>query len=249
MDGRNTIIITLQCYFHASQYRIARFNPICDLLLSGLIDGNNIRIPAFEDLEAEIDAVALAFLPDTQYDLTVIQNDLWTILVNWLDTVKWARKGAQAFMEKQDLLADLAAPIVYDIMNDPHYAILRQYYQPNILHALIQQSAPTGYIITPYSGRPLPQNIDLDTILQYYEQLSYQYGFDDDVHLLLQILFDKMMRNENRHAEYIVEKYLQKCDDSQTQPSFYDYIADRKLNISPEFLIHCQHLFDELFQI
>jgi hypothetical protein len=246
MTGRATIIDLLKWYFRTSGSRVARFSRICDVLLSGLIDGSSERTPAFYDMEAEINALALTFLPNNQYDLVTIQNDLWTILVNWWDTVRWARRDVRAFMEKEDLLADLIDNIVKNIKNDIN---TRRYYKRNVLQALIQMSAPPGYIITPYVGQPLPRNIDLNIILQCYEQLSHAYDFDNEVHILLQLLFDKMTRNTNRHAYYTVQEYRLHCCRSGTQPSFQDYISYRGLTISPELSVHCERLFQTRYRI
>jgi hypothetical protein len=253
MNGRDTIIIMLKCYFRAPEYKVIRFNRVCNLLLSGVVHDGYERTPAFEDLEAEIDSLALTFLPDMQYDLGTIQDDLWTMLVNWWDAVKWARQGgrrqAEASMETEDLFADLVDHIVQDIRagGNRNMAYLRQYYRPNILEALIQMSTPPFYITDPFLQQALPLNVNLIRLRRDYQRLSNRYGFGIDVHILLQLLYDKMNRNSRRHAYFLLRDYRQYCRDNQRQQSFNDYIVFRGLNIPQHLLLHCQRLFREQY--
>lgn len=240
MDGRNTIIITLKWYFHVSENEISRFDQICDLLLSGLIDGSSERTPSFFDMEEEINGLALTFLPNSQRDLLTIQTDLWTILVDWWDAVKWARRGIRAPIDKEDFLADLMDKIVKEIMND---ASMKQYHKTNVLQALIQMSTPPRYQISPFVRQGLPRNINLDAVLEHYKQLSVKYGFGDEYNIFLQLLSDKMTRNSDRHTYFKVQKYRNDCRNSGRQPSFEDYISRREWTISPELLPHCERLF------
>jgi len=246
MDGRNTIIITLKWYFHVSENEISRFDQVCDLLLSGLIDGSYQRTPSFFDMEAEINGLARTFFPNSQRDLVTIQTDLWTILVNWWDAVKWARRGIRASMEKEDFLADLLSDIVEEIMSDTK---MKKYFKPNVLQALIQMSTPPRYQITPFVRQRLPRKINLNAILKYYKQLSLKHGFGNEHRILLQLLFDKMTRNSERHTYFKVQEYRKDWRNSGRQPSFDDYISRRELTISPELLPHCKRLFEIKFEI
>jgi hypothetical protein len=253
MNGRDTIIIMLKCYFRAPENKVTRFNRTCDLLLSGLVHEGYERTPAFEDLEAEIDSLALAFLPNMQYNLVTIQDDLWTMLVNWWDAVKWARQGSrrqtEASMETEDLFADLVAHIVNYIKNptNQNMAYLSRYYKPNILEALIQMNTPSPYITDPFLQQALPLNVNLNRLRRGYRRLSNRYGFGTDVHILLQLLYDKMNRNRRRHTDFPLQDYRQYCRDNHRRPSFNDYIVFRGLNIPQHLLLHCQRLFREQY--
>jgi hypothetical protein len=242
MDGRNTIIITLKWYFRVADDDVATFDGICDLFLSGLIDNTDEITPAFYDVEAAINTLALYFLPDSQYNLLTIQTDLWMMIVNWWDTVKWARRSIRIPMETEDFLADLVAPIVQEIMGDP---TKRPYYKPRVLEALLQTSKPP-YETTRYIRQLSPPNINLDIALEYYKQLSHKHGFGDEYPILLQLLFDKFARNRKRHFYFLIQDYQMRCDEIQMTPSYHDYISRRALAISPELSVHCERLFQRL---
>ncbi|CAF1478217.1 unnamed protein product [Adineta steineri] len=242
MNGRSTIIVMLQCYFQATENKIPRFKGVCDLLLGGLVDGNYEITPRFDDLVAEVTALALVFLPGNHRNLPTIQEDLWTLLVNWWNTARWARREVRIFAEKDDLLADLLTDIVNKILIHNNLNV-RENYTFYVLQALIQMTT-FGRITNTYFRPSLPTEDILNNILQEYRVLSHHYGFDNNnVHILLQLLCNKKNRNTNSHADYKVKEYKLYCERSQIQPSYYGYISYRGLNIPQEHLNACQHLF------
>lgn len=246
MNGENTIIITLKWYFRVSEDEIGRFDEICKLLLSGLIDETDEITPRFDDMDKEINALADIYWSDIQSDVVTVQNDLWTILVNWWDAVKWARRGVRVLIETADLIADLVEAIANEISNNPQ---TKPYHHPFILQALIQRNTPPRYTITRYVQQRLPKNTDLDAASGYYRKLSHKHGFGDEYHVLLQLLSDKMTRNRKRHTYFIVQDYIDQCRIARKTPSYDDYISCRGITLSPALLIHCRRLFRMRFRM
>jgi hypothetical protein len=243
MDGRNTIIDTLLNYFRASDDDAPIFDEMCDLFLSGLIGNTDERIPPFTDVENEINVLALYFSQNNQIDPT-IQNDLWTMLFNWWNAVRWARQSIRIPTETEDFLADLVAPIVQQIKRDSG---ARPYYTPIVLEALIQCSTPPTYQISNYVQQNLPPNIDLNMALQYYQKLSRRYGFGNEYPILLQLLVDKLARNRMRHLSLLIPAYIVGCNMIPIMPSYHHYITRRALDIPPQFAVHCERLFGTMF--
>lgn len=251
MNGRDTIFSMWKCYFNASPNLTHRFNGICDLFMSGLVCTDRERVPDFDDLEAEIDALALGFAANDQGNLATIQNDLWTMLANWWDTVAWARRGIRVSMEREDLLGDLLQDIVRQITVDFGEILMRSVYTVDVLQALIQIHT-TGGIDDPFLFQRLqsnlPENVDLNTLLQYFRQLGQAHDFDDETDILLELLLEKKDRNVNRHSRMKVIEYRRLCRVHRVRPSFTGYIDFRGLNIPHHLLHHYERLFRRKYE-
>ncbi len=252
MDGRNTIIIMLEAYFETPLVDDGNLDGICDVLLSGLIDEGYEITPSYLELKAEIEFLARAYSPNTQNNFGPVENGLWTFLVNWWDTVKWARQKARqeirASSEKEDLIADIVNHIKDQILNHVNQE-MKESYSYNTLQALIQLTTPPDYAVDSYVDQiVVSQNINLNDLLPHYQELGRVNGFGDEVRILLKFLHDKMIRNSNSHAKFKVQEYRRYCIDSNTPPSFYDFIEYRGLNIYELLLPHCERLFNTTFR-
>jgi hypothetical protein len=245
MDGRQTIIITLQLYFRVSNDDVLIFDEICDLLLSYLIDESDENPPESEDMEAEIEALAREFSPDNQDDRYIIKDDLLKLLVNWWHAVTWARRDIRILIETEEFIADLVVPIKDEIMDDPDG---KPYYKSSILEALLQMSEPP-YGTTRHVRQRLPEGIDLNDALEYYKQLSRNHGFGNEYPVLLELLSIKLARNEERHLYFLLKAYKAHCREKKERPSYHGYISYRGMVMRPKFSVHCEHLFQrELYK-
>jgi hypothetical protein len=238
MDGRHTIIITLQLYFRVSEEKV--FDSICDLLLFYLTDESDENPHKAEDMEAEIETLAREFAPNNQDDWDTIKKDLLKLVINWWHIVTWAQQEIRLSIEKEEFIADLLAPIVAEIKNDSYGS---RYYKPIVLEALLQM-INSSCKISNYVRQRLPQNINLNDALQYYQKFSDDHHFSKECPVLLELLSIKLARNAKRHLSYLFKDYRADCRQSGNHVSYDDYISYRGLTISPEQSVICKNLFE-----